>query len=120
MDDEVEAVVAKKRFQRDAVADIQIVVREVLADAAQAVKIPSCVTKLAEENAAHVVVHAVNFTALAVKMFDGFRANQPAGTSNQNCLRSHDRSSISGEQSVNCVELLKKVVWICDQESVPP
>ena len=79
---------------RDAVANVQIVVSEVLRDPTQPVQIPRGVARIAKKNPAHVVVDAVDFAALAVKVFDGFRANQPAGTGNQNCLRSHGRSSI--------------------------
>jgi len=72
MNDEIEAMGAEKSFHADAVADVQIVVSKVQRDPAQAIQIPSCVARIAEENPAHVVVHAVAFAALAVKVFDRF------------------------------------------------
>jgi len=38
--------------------------------------------------------HTADFASLAVKMIDGFRADQPAGSINQHCPRNHDRNSV--------------------------
>ena len=91
MNDEIEAVGAEQSFHADAVANVQLMVSEVPRDAAQAFQIPGRVTGIAEKDPAHVVVHAMDCIVLTVKVFDGFRANQPAGTCNQNCLQGHVR-----------------------------
>jgi hypothetical protein len=94
VNDEIEAVRAEQSLHGNAVTDVQIVMSEVPGDPAQTVQIPGCVARIPEKDAAHIVVDAVDFAALTVKVLNGFRANQPAGSGNQNCLQGHDRDSI--------------------------
>jgi hypothetical protein len=49
--------------------------REVLRYATLPVEIPAGVAGITEKDTAHVVVHAVDFAALTVKIFNRFRAN---------------------------------------------
>ena len=65
-------------------------VSEVLADAAKALEVPGGVAGIAKENAAHVVVQAVDRVALAVKVLDGFRADQAAGAGDENRLHEEE------------------------------
>ena len=80
---------SEQGFYSDTVTNVQLMMSEVPRDAAQAFQIPCCITGIAEKDPAHVVVHAMDCIALTVKVFNGFRANQPAGTCNQNCLQGH-------------------------------
>ena len=86
VNDQVEGVRAEKFFEGKAVADVQIEVRKIPGDAAEALEIPGGVAGLAEENAAHVVVDANDGMTLAVKMFHGLRTDQPAGAGDEYCL----------------------------------
>src|ERR1700687_6132563 len=83
MDNQVETLGAKEGFESDAVADVHIVMGEVLGGATQPVQIPGGIAGIAKENLPHVVVDAVDLMALTVEMLDGFRANKAAGTGTQ-------------------------------------
>ncbi len=72
---EIEAVGTEKRLQPNSVANVEIMVDEVLCYATQPLEIPGGIAGIAEIDLAHVVVHAVDVVALPVKMFDRFRAN---------------------------------------------
>ena len=112
--DQVEMLRTEERFKGYAVPDVDIVVCEVLCVAPQPVEIPSGVAGLAEKNLAHIVVDAVDPMALAVEMFHSFRANEPAGTGNQNCLWLHLKGFLSklGGPSILCVRFSKFVSMV--------
>ncbi len=71
---------------RGAVADVKASVGEILRRPLQALGVPACVAGRAEEDAAHVVVHADDAMPLALEMLDRFRADQPATACDQNCF----------------------------------
>ena len=79
---QVETLKTEERFEGNAVSNVDIVVREIFGDCAEPVEIPCSVTGITELNLADVVVGAVDLMALSVGMFQGFRANQSAGTGN--------------------------------------
>jgi hypothetical protein len=97
MDDQIEALGTEKSFEGDAVADVGIVVSEVLANAAKALEVPGGVAGFAKENAAHVVVQAVDRVALTLKVLDRFRADQAAGAGDENEFGSHRMTIIFRE-----------------------
>src|SRR5258708_34732020 len=78
MNDQVELVFAKKLLERVSIADVQIDVREIPSNAAKALEIPCGVTGIAEENTAHVVIHADHLMSLTIEMLHSFRTDQPA------------------------------------------
>src|ERR1700730_12792143 len=67
----------------------------------QPLQIPRRVPGFPEEYPAHIVINSVPPAALPIEIFDRFRANQTTGAGNQNCLRSHDRSSILPAEVAN-------------------
>ncbi|HUN64339.1 MAG TPA: hypothetical protein VMU53_20230, partial [Candidatus Sulfotelmatobacter sp.] len=77
---QVEALITKEGFQSDAVADVYVVMGEMLGAATQTIQIPRGITRLAKKNLAHVVVDTMNFPPSAVKMLDRFGTDQAAGT----------------------------------------
>jgi len=68
MDNQIETLGAEKRFQADSVADVEIMVGEVLCYATQSLEIPASVAGFTEKDLAHVVIDTVELIALAVKM----------------------------------------------------
>ena len=72
MDNQIEALGAEKRFQADSVADVEIMVGEVLCYLTQSLEIPGGVARFSEKDLAHVVIDAVDLMALAVKMLNRF------------------------------------------------
>src|SRR5215472_1067979 len=80
MYDQVEALRSKQFFDLCAVADIHSGVREAPRRALEPLEVPQRVTSGPEQYAAHVVIHAGDLVALAVKMFHGFRTDQPAAS----------------------------------------
>src|SRR5690348_12474309 len=86
MDDEVEPLRAKQFVERGAVADVEAMMEEVLGARFQPFEIPGSVALGAEEEAAHVVVHADHTMALAVEMLDGFGADQAAAAGDEDGL----------------------------------
>jgi hypothetical protein len=72
MDNQIEALGAEKRFQPNSVADVQVIVGEVLCYAAQSFEIPGGVAGFSEKDLPHVVIDAVDLIALAVKMLNRF------------------------------------------------
>ena len=89
VNDEIEVMRMEERFEGNAVSDVDIVVHEVPGDCAEPVEIPGRVAGITEKHLAHIIVDAVDLMALAVEMFYGFRADEPTGTGNQNCLWLH-------------------------------
>src|SRR5215472_6632535 len=80
MHDQVETVRLKQFFDKGAVADIHSGVREALRRALKPLEVPQRVSRRPEQYAAHVVIHAGDLVALPVKMFHGFRTDQPAAS----------------------------------------
>jgi hypothetical protein len=89
VNDQIEPLRTEESFERVAVADIQIVISEVLCYATQTVEIPAGVARITKKDTAHIIVYAVDLVALVIEVFHGFRANQPAGSRNKNGLRLH-------------------------------
>jgi len=63
---------AEDSFESGAVADVHIVMREVLGYSTQSIEIPVSITGIAEKDPAHVVVDPVDLMALSIKMFSRF------------------------------------------------
>src|SRR5215469_6909509 len=72
MDNQIETLGAEKRFQPNSVADVEIMVGEVLCCATQSFEIPGGVAEFSEKDLPHVVIDAVDLMTLAVKMLNGF------------------------------------------------
>src|SRR5215469_15446534 len=72
MDNQIEPLGAEKRFQRNSVADVKIIVGEVLCYATQSFEIPCGIAGLSEKDLPHVVIDAVDLMALAVKILNRF------------------------------------------------
>ena len=89
VNDEIEVLRTEERLESNAVSNVNIMVRKVLGCLSKPVEIPRGVAGIAKKYPAHIIVDAVDLVALAVEMLHGFRANEPAGTSNQNCLWLH-------------------------------
>jgi hypothetical protein len=68
MDNQIETLGAENRFQADSVADVEIMVGEVLCYSTQSLEIPASVAGFTEKDLAHVVIDTVELIALAVKM----------------------------------------------------
>src|SRR5215472_3666488 len=83
MHDQVEALRSKQLFDQGPVTNIDRGVREALGRALKPLEVPQRVSRGPEEYAAHVVIHAGDLVALPVKMFHGFRTNQPAASCNE-------------------------------------
>ena len=75
MDNQIEPLGAEKRFQPRSVADVEIIVSEILCYATQSFEIPGGVAGFSEKDLPHVVIDAVDLMALAVKMLDRFGSN---------------------------------------------
>jgi len=84
VDDQIEAIRTEELLDGRAIADIQADVNEAVGFGFQAFEVPKSVAGGAEEFAAHVVVDANDIVTLAVEMFDSFRADESAGTSDKN------------------------------------
>lgn len=83
VNDEIEGARAEKSFQSDAVADIPVVMCEILGHPAQPLQISSGLALCPEKDGPHVVVDPMHLVALTIKMFRGFRADQAAGAGNE-------------------------------------
>ena len=62
---------------------------EILRRPLQALEVPGSVAGRAEEDPAHVIVHADDVMSLAVEMLNRFRADKPAAARDQNCSYLH-------------------------------
>src|SRR5579872_1118310 len=83
VNDQVETMLAKKRHDAFAIANIDRSRRKSFRDSVQAIEIPQRISRGTEENAAHIIVRANDAMALPVKIFDRFRANQAAASGHE-------------------------------------
>src|SRR6266853_5756960 len=83
MQDQVEAVLAEQRHDSFAVADIERRRREAFRTIFEPLQIPKCVSRRAEENAAHVVVRSDDTVSLPVEILDRFGADQAAASGHE-------------------------------------
>src|SRR3974390_397547 len=86
VNNQIKAIGTKEGFKTDAIAHVEFMMNEIPGDRAKTIQIPGGVTGRAKENLAHIVVDAVDFVALAIKMFNGFRTDQSTRAGNQNCF----------------------------------
>jgi hypothetical protein len=75
MDNQIEPLGAEKRFQPRSVADVDIMVGEVLCYSTQSFEVPGGVAGFSEKDLPHVVIDAMDLMALTVKVLDRFGAN---------------------------------------------
>ena len=84
--------------------------------ASKPAEIPGGVAGIAKKYLAHIIVDAVDLVAQAVEMLHGFRANEPAGTGNQNCLWLHLKGLLLpievGRASILCVRFREFVSMV--------
>src|ERR1700682_6141452 len=107
VDDQIEALRSKEFFDGRSVSNVQRRVCEPLGYPLQPLQIPERVARGAEENPAHVVVHADDFMPLPVKVLGRFRTDQSAAAGDQNF---HPFESIPlpmRRKSINAVEFLR-------------
>src|SRR6267378_3966573 len=123
VDDQIEALRSKEFFDGCSVANVQRRMCEPLGHTLQPLQIPERVARGAEENAAHVVVHAHNFMPLPVKVLGRFRTDQSTAAGDQNF---HPFESIPlpmRRKSINAVEFPRtaflKIAEIGDERAAP-
>jgi len=113
VNDEIEALRTEERFEGYAVPDVDIMVCEASGDCAEPVEIPGGVAGITKKDLAHIIVDAVDLTAQAVEMFHCFRANEPAGTGNQNCLWLHLSGLILPIEVGRAINIMRQIPRIC-------
>lgn len=86
---------------------------EVSGDCAEPVEIPGGVAGLTEKNLAHIIVDAVDLLALVIEMFHGFRADESAGTGNQNCLWLHLKGLLLSFEVGRSINIMRQIPRIC-------
>jgi hypothetical protein len=89
VNNEIKGNGTEERIEAGSIADVQIVVSEVLRDFEEAVAVPGGVSLFTEKDGAHVVVDAVDPVPLAIKMLDGLRTDQAAGAGYENGVEFH-------------------------------
>jgi hypothetical protein len=75
MDNKIETVNPKEFFECGTITDVDLMVREFFRGLAETIEVPGGIAWLPKKDLAHIVVYTVDSMALAVKVFDGLRAN---------------------------------------------
>ena len=112
VDDQIETDFFEQRGDAFAVANVELAMFKSRCGFLQALKVPRGVTRGAEKNAAHVVVHADDLMTLAVEMFHRFRADQPAAACYEN---PHENTSLFRRPGISA-SVRRNAFKICARE----
>src|SRR6266702_163777 len=123
VNDQIEPVSPKKFFKRGSIANIQVMVGEIPGSVSETFQIPCRVSGVAKEDAAQVVINADHLMPLAIKMLDGFGADQPAGSGDKyhfHGKRNHGLRWFLKESVTGSAQPVFSLIWQSESQTSTP